>query len=181
VAGRRYTPNPGTWLTTTANHKAIDRIRRENKRDDKHKEAQMVYDDDPPEPVGAIDDDRLRLIFTCCHPALAMQTRVALTLRMVGGLTVPEIARAIPRSGRARSSQGHSPHSIQVSRSADSPNQPPASPADAVCAVGCQPGVASPLAPRSRPQWPGPKEGRGSTGAETSGVDRDHNCDTSAD
>jgi RNA polymerase sigma-70 factor (ECF subfamily) len=87
-------PNPGAWLTTTAVRKAIDRIRRENKRDDKHKEAQMGYADDPPEPVGAIDDDRLRLIFTCCHPALAMQARVALTLRMVGGLTVPEIARA---------------------------------------------------------------------------------------
>ncbi|MEU0504692.1 sigma-70 family RNA polymerase sigma factor [Nocardia sp. NPDC005998] len=86
-------PNPGAWLTTTANRKAIDRIRREHKRDDKHKEAQMVYDD-PPEPVSAVDDDRLRLIFTCCHPALAMETRVALTLRMVGGLTVPEIARA---------------------------------------------------------------------------------------
>ena len=87
-------PNPGAWLTTTANRKAIDRIRRERKRDDKHKEAQLVYDDDPPEPAGAIDDERLRLIFTCCHPALAMQTRVALTLRLVGGLTVPEIARA---------------------------------------------------------------------------------------
>ena len=88
-------PNPGAWLTTTANRKAIDRIRRENKRDDKHKEALLSYDDDdPPEPAGAIDDERLRLIFTCCHPALAMQTRVALTLRMVAGLTVPEIARA---------------------------------------------------------------------------------------
>jgi RNA polymerase sigma-70 factor (ECF subfamily) len=87
-------PSPGAWLTITANRKAIDRIRRENKRDDKHKEARMVYAQDPPEPLGAIDDDRLRLIFTCCHPALAMDARVALTLRMVGGLTMPEIARA---------------------------------------------------------------------------------------
>jgi RNA polymerase sigma-70 factor (ECF subfamily) len=87
-------PNPGAWLTTTAKRKAIDRIRREHKRDDKQREAQMLADDDPPEPPGAIDDDRLRLIFTCCHPALAMETRVALTLRMVGGLTMPEIARA---------------------------------------------------------------------------------------
>jgi RNA polymerase sigma-70 factor (ECF subfamily) len=86
-------PNPGAWLTTTAKRLAIDRIRRESKRDDKQKEAQMLYDD-PPEPPGAIEDERLRLIFTCCHPALAMETRVALTLRMVGGLTVPEIARA---------------------------------------------------------------------------------------
>ena len=79
-------PNPGAWLTTTANRKAIDRIRRENKRGDRHKEAQLLYDDEPPEPpepLDAIDDERLRLIFTCCHPALAMESRVALTLRMV--------------------------------------------------------------------------------------------------
>jgi RNA polymerase sigma-70 factor (ECF subfamily) len=87
-------PNPGGWLTTTANRKAIDRIRRESKRDDKHKQAMMMYDDDPPEALGAIEDERLRLVFTCCHPALAPEARVALTLRMVGGLTVPEIARA---------------------------------------------------------------------------------------
>jgi len=88
-------PNPGAWLTTTANRKAIDRIRRENQRDGKQNEAQMVVDPpDPPAPIGAIDDERLRLVFTCCHPALAMETRVALTLRMVGGLSVPEIARA---------------------------------------------------------------------------------------
>ena len=87
-------PSPGAWLTTTASRKAIDRIRRESKRDGKHKEAQLLSDDDPLEPLGAIDDERLRLIFICCHPALAMEARVALTLRMVAGLTVPEIARA---------------------------------------------------------------------------------------
>jgi RNA polymerase sigma-70 factor, ECF subfamily len=97
-------PNPGGWLTTTATRKAIDRIRRETKRDDKHREALMLHDDGPAEPVGAIDDERLRLIFTCCHPALALPTRVALTLRLVGGLTVAEIARAFlvqePAMGR---------------------------------------------------------------------------------
>jgi len=87
-------PNPGGWLTTTATRKAIDRIRREKKRDDKYREALLVVDDEPLEPLGAIDDERLRLLFTCCHPALAMEARVGLTLRMVGGLTVPEIARA---------------------------------------------------------------------------------------
>jgi len=85
-------PNPGAWLTVTAQRKAIDRIRREARREDKHKEALVLSD--PPEPLGAIDDDRLRLVFTCCHPALAMEARIALTLRMVGGLTVPEIASA---------------------------------------------------------------------------------------
>jgi Sigma-70 region 2 len=59
--------NPVGWLTTTARRKALDRIRRENKRDDKQKQAQMMYDD-PPDSLGAVDDERLRLIFTCCHP-----------------------------------------------------------------------------------------------------------------
>ena len=86
--------NPGAWLTTTANRKAIDWVRRENKRGDRQKEAQMLYNDGQPEPPGAIGDDRLRLIFTCCHPALSMEARVALTLRMAGGLTLSEIARA---------------------------------------------------------------------------------------
>lgn len=87
-------PNPGAWLTTTATNKAIDRIRRENKREEKQKEAAMSHVEYPPEDLGAIEDDQLRLIFTCAHPALAMESRVALTLRMVGGLSVPEIARA---------------------------------------------------------------------------------------
>jgi RNA polymerase sigma-70 factor (ECF subfamily) len=87
-------PNPGAWLTTTAGNKAIDRIRREGKRDAKHREALMIADDTPHEPTGPVQDDRLRLIFTCCHPALAPENRVALTLRLLGGLTVAEIARA---------------------------------------------------------------------------------------
>ncbi len=87
-------PNPGGWLTTTANRKAIDRIRRESKRADKHREALMLREDEPVGQVGAIADDRLRLIFTCCHPALAIEARTVLTLRLIGGLTVPEIARA---------------------------------------------------------------------------------------
>jgi len=87
-------PNPGAWLTTTATRKAIDWVRRENKRGDKQKAAQMLSEQDDPVPLEVIEDERLRLIFICCHPALAMEARVALTLRLVGGLTVPEIARA---------------------------------------------------------------------------------------
>ena len=87
-------PNPGGWLTTTAKRKAIDLIRRESKRDGKHKEAMVIIDNEPSRSLGAVDDDRLRLMFTCCHTALAMESRVALTLRMLGGLTVDEIARA---------------------------------------------------------------------------------------
>jgi RNA polymerase sigma-70 factor (ECF subfamily) len=87
-------PNPGGWLTTTAGNRAIDRIRRERQRDGKHQAALMFYDDVPHELTGPVEDDRLRLLFTCCHPSLAPEARIALTLRLLGGLTVPEIAQA---------------------------------------------------------------------------------------
>jgi RNA polymerase sigma-70 factor (ECF subfamily) len=91
-------PNPGAWLTTTASRKAIDLLRREKKRGGKYREAMteamMTVSDEVAQGEGPIEDDRLRLLFTCCHPALAMESRVALTLRMVGGLTVGEIGRA---------------------------------------------------------------------------------------
>lgn len=88
-------PNPGGWLTTTARNRAVDRIRRENVRDAKHRAAAFMRDDDTPhEPTGPVEDDRLRLLFTCCHPSLAPEARIALTLRLLGGLTVAEIARA---------------------------------------------------------------------------------------
>jgi RNA polymerase sigma-70 factor (ECF subfamily) len=97
-------PNPGAWLTTTAARKAIDRLRRESHRDVKHQAAQMLSDDSLPEPTGPVDDDRLRLVFTCCHPALAMEARVALTLRLLGGLTVEQIAHAflVPETTMAK-------------------------------------------------------------------------------
>ncbi|HEX3929269.1 MAG TPA: RNA polymerase sigma factor [Nocardioides sp.] len=92
--GAGVPPNPGAWLTTTAGNRAIDRLRREKQRDAKHRAALMTYDDAPHEPTGPVEDDRLRLLFTCCHPALAPEARIALTLRLLGGLTVPEIAQA---------------------------------------------------------------------------------------
>jgi RNA polymerase sigma-70 factor (ECF subfamily) len=90
-------PNPGGWLTTVAGNKALDRIRREKVRRDKYAEVAHMEDrmgDQPPEGTGPVEDDRLRLVFTCCHPALAPENRVALTLRLLGGLTVGEIAAA---------------------------------------------------------------------------------------
>ncbi len=88
-------PNPGGWITTTARNRAIDQLRRESARAGRHAQAALLYENgDQPEVTGPMADDRLRLIFTCCHPALARNAQVALTLRLLGGLQTPEIARA---------------------------------------------------------------------------------------
>ncbi|MFD3454478.1 RNA polymerase sigma factor [Streptomyces sp. NPDC058691] len=87
-------PSPAGWIITTARNRAIDRLRREATREDRHAEAALLYDRDEPAEEGPVRDDRLRLIFTCCHPALAPAAQVALTLRLLGGLTTAEIARA---------------------------------------------------------------------------------------
>jgi RNA polymerase sigma-70 factor, ECF subfamily len=87
-------PSPAGWIITTARNRAIDRLRREASRDDRHAQAALVHARDEPAEEGAVPDDRLRLIFTCCHPALDPGVQVALTLRLLGGLTTAEIARA---------------------------------------------------------------------------------------
>jgi RNA polymerase sigma-70 factor (ECF subfamily) len=99
-------PNPGGWITTTARNRAIDRLRRESTRTDRHLSALRLADPDPMSPdepselgdldafVDVIADDQLRLMFLCCHPALAPDAQVALTLRLLGGLETPEIAQA---------------------------------------------------------------------------------------
>jgi RNA polymerase sigma-70 factor (ECF subfamily) len=98
-------PSPAGWIITTARNRAIDRMRRESKRHERHVEAALMNDAatsfDPfsfdrwsSQEVGAVEDDQLRLIFTCCHPALAPSSQVALTLRLIAGLQTPEIARA---------------------------------------------------------------------------------------
>ncbi len=88
-------PNPGGWLTVVARNKALDRLRRESTRQARHEEAEMLTaHEDPAAPVTSVTDERLRLLFTCCHPALSTEAQVALTLRLLGGLTVPEVANA---------------------------------------------------------------------------------------
>jgi len=93
--GTGLPPSPAGWIITTARHRAIDRLRREAARADKHAQAALLHaHEEPTQEEGAVRDDRLRLIFTCCHPALATGAQVTLTLRLLGGLTTAEIARA---------------------------------------------------------------------------------------
>ena len=87
-------PSPAGWIITTARNRAIDRLRREASRADRHAQAALLHARDEPAEEDAVHDDRLRLIFACCHPALATSAQIALTLRLLGGLTTPEIARA---------------------------------------------------------------------------------------
>jgi RNA polymerase sigma-70 factor, ECF subfamily len=87
-------PSPAGWIIATARNKAVDRLRREASREDRHAQAALLHARDEPAEEGAVRDDRLRLIFTCCHPALGTAAQVALTLRLLGGLTTAEIARA---------------------------------------------------------------------------------------
>jgi RNA polymerase sigma-70 factor (ECF subfamily) len=87
-------PSPAGWIITTARNRAVDRLRREASRQDRHAQAALLHARGDPPEEGTVHDDRLRLIFTCCHPALATGAQVALTLRLLGGLTTPEIAHA---------------------------------------------------------------------------------------
>ncbi|MFD6065960.1 RNA polymerase sigma factor [Amycolatopsis lurida] len=87
-------PNPGAWIVTTARNRAIDRLRRESTREARHAQALLLHAEDEPREVGPVRDDQLRMIFTCCHPALSPLARTALTLRLIGGLETGEIARA---------------------------------------------------------------------------------------
>jgi RNA polymerase sigma-70 factor (ECF subfamily) len=88
-----FPPSPAGWVITTARNRAVDRLRRESTRAERHRQALLLLAAEPPEE-GVVRDERLRLIFTCCHPALATGVRVALTLRLLGGLSTAEVARA---------------------------------------------------------------------------------------
>jgi RNA polymerase sigma-70 factor (ECF subfamily) len=99
IAMQRWTSdglpaNPGGWITTTARHRAIDRLRRDERGRALHVLAAALHPDEAPKEAEPVTDDRLRLIFTCCHPALSPEAQIALTLRLLGGLSTEEVAHA---------------------------------------------------------------------------------------
>ena len=115
-------PSPAGWIMTTARNRAIDHLRRESARADKHAAAALLHAETEPTDIGVVGDDRLRLMFTCCHPALARPAQVALTLRLLGGLTTGEIARMFLTSeatigqrisrAKAKIRDAHIPYSV---------------------------------------------------------------------